>query len=246
MINLDDNSVCKTGVYGKNEKTSLNEEKPLDKKEFHATYKILFILIMTYAFTNCFNTIEKQVNPLLGCNLIVFGILFIVYIFVFTRFLLGILRYLDTKYIQIDQYDKECALAPTGSNPVDKHSLHRAFDFFFIILHGILFCILSAVICDSFWFCVTLMILLLINCVWLWLSFTQVAVVHRQNTIVKNTTTWVYNNIFCSYLLLVIVGLFCFNKIPNDIFTLGVIVIGLSNSIYDICLTFDTYFPRIC
>ena len=161
-------------------------------------------------------------------------LLFIVFLMLFVRFFLGDLRYLDSRYIELEIEDY---------NPKRHTPIHRIIDFTSLLIHGVFFYFLSATILNFPLYYKIFTGVLFFNSIWLFITYHTIQEEDRDITEIKNCKTWAINNIIFVCLLVVFL---LYSENLSLAYSLYVFfALATLNSIIDFLCTWDTYFLEI-
>ena len=209
-------------------------------KNVHETYKLIYIIIMSFPLIISLDKFFLLVNSGTGIeNLKDFqqiqlsdALLFIVFIMLFFRFFLGDLRFLDSKYIEL-QYE--------NFNPNRHTPKNRIVDFISLLIHAVFFYLLSTTLFNFPIFYKICIGVLFFNAFWLIICFYLIPKNDRKIKVIKNSMVWAINNIVFGFFLVIFL-IFSENlTLKYSIYVF--FILAFLNSLVDFILTWDTYFP---
>ncbi len=152
----------------------------------------------------------------------------------FARFLLGDLRYLDSRYVEL-QYEH--------FDPKRYRGVSRFVDFYSLLILGILFYALAASLSNPPMFYWIFIFILFFNSTWLCHCYYSTPANDRNKPEIKNTRKWATNNILIGFLLFTFVF---YSENLSSVCLLSIFfILANINSLIDYLLTWDTYFPKL-
>jgi hypothetical protein len=161
-------------------------------------------------------------------------ILFIIFLFFYTRFFLGDLRLLDLKYLE---HQHEASYLKRYS------SFSRFIDFISLIIHAIFFFFLASAITNFISFFETFIIILMVNSIWLSFVYFTTDTANRDRVEAKSSLNWIMNNLIC---LIVVVVIFIFrDALPINLAFWLFIFVATANNVLDFLSAWRMYFPKI-
>lgn len=221
---------------------TISEKSIRSLERLENNYKLIYTVIMSVPLITALQDLSLKTDLKTGVwnfkGWINFDlqsiVIFIIFLFFYTRFFLGDLRLLDLKYLE---HQHEASYQKRYS------SFSRFIDFFSLIIHAIFFFILSSAITNFYGFFETFIMILMINTIWLSFVYLNTSRENRQRVEARSSLNWIMNNLICSlFLVLLFISR---NFLPEKIVFWAFVTIAGLNTILDFSLAWRMYFPKI-